>query len=400
MKGRVVKKSKNTWLILIEAGKDPKTGKRRRIKRTVTGKKEQAEEEMRKLLSDVERGTYVEPSKVSVAEYLQYWLENYCKQNLAPSTFLRYRLSVRHLLPEIGSIPLHKLHAWHVQECWTRLLEEGAEGGRGPLSTRSVQHDHRVLHEALEHALKWGLIPKNPLDGVECPRYERPEAKFLMPDEVKKLLDAADPFMRAFVLTVACTGLRAGEALGLQWKDIDFKENRIFVSRALQKLPGQDYSLREPKTKKSRRAVVIPPELTEVLREHRKRSLEERLQHGPGYEDWGLVFHRPDGRPCNPSVIYRRFKKLVRGAGVTDVNLHGLRHTHSTHLMMLGVPPRVVQERLGHSSVNLTLDTYSHVSSSLQGIASEKIRDLFWGREGGADQEKTHGKKSHSGDKR
>ncbi|WP_027718778.1 site-specific integrase [Desulfovirgula thermocuniculi] len=371
MPGHLEKRSNKSWTIVVELGRDPVTGKRKRLKKAFRGTKKEAEKELARLLTEIEKGTYVEPTKLTFGEYLLRWLDDYCRPNLAPSTFDSYqRIIKKHIIPALGAIPMAKLQPMHLQSYYSEKL--------GALAQRTVQYHHRIIREALNHAMKWQLIPRNVADAVQAPRAKRPEISVPGLQEIKQLLEAArDHQDYALICTAIFTGMRRAELLGLKWEDVDTNTGTISVRRTLQRLPETGFIFTEPKSQKSRRQVLIPPVLVEILKEHRRRQLENRMRLGEKYQDHGLVFPRQDGQPEDPSNISHRFKALVDKLGLSGLRFHDLRHLHATILLAQGVHPKVVQERLGHQTVTLTLDTYSHVIPTIQKEVVEKLQDLF-----------------------
>lgn len=371
MPGHLEKRSKSSWTIVIEAGRDPVTGKRKRIKVAFRGTKRQAEREMHRLLHELESGTYVEPSSMTVGEYLLWWLEHYARPSTAPRTFESYEMIVRrHLIPALGALALQKLQPVHIQAYYSQALQS--------LSPRTVAYHHAVLHEALRHAVRWQLIRANPADAVKRPQYRRPAPVVLDDEGARSLLRAAKGHQDyALILTALFTGMRQGELLGLRWEDVDLEGGVIQIRQALQRVKGQGYVFREPKTEAGRRSVAISPQVVAVLRRLKKEQAAARLLLGPAYEDHGLVFCRPDGRPINATTLTKRFRRLAEAAGFPGLRFHDLRHTHATLLLARGVHPKIVQERLGHEDVTLTLNTYSHVLPGLQAEAAKKLDDAL-----------------------
>lgn len=371
MPGHLEKRSDKSWTIVIEAGRDPNTGKRKRFKKAFRGTKKEAEKEMTRLLAEIEKGTYIEPTKLTFGEYLFRWIDDYCRPNLAPSTFDSYqRIIKKHIIPALGTIPLAKLQPLHLQGYYSDKLQN--------LSQRTVQYHHRIIREALNHAVKWQLVPRNVADAVQAPRAKRPEISVPGLQEIQRLLEAARAHQDyALICTAIFTGMRRAELLGLRWQDVDTNMGTISIHQTLQRLPGQGFIFTDPKSQKSRRQVLVPPILIEILKEHRCKQLENRMRLGERYQDHGLVFPKQDGQPEDPSNISHRFKALVDRLGLSGLRFHDLRHLHATILLAQGIHPKVVQERLGHQTVTLTLDTYSHVIPTIQKEVVEKLQDLF-----------------------
>jgi len=382
MPGSIVKRGKNSWSVIVDLGRDPVTGKRRRAWQSVKGSKREAERLLTQLLHQRDQGIDVLPGKLTLGEYLERWLRDYAEPNTAAKTYRNYQDVVRrHLIPALGSLPLTKLRPQHIQAHYSQALQGGRLNGKGGLSGRSVLRHHQVLHTALRHAVRWQLIASNPADAVEAPRGERHEIHTVGPEEVRALLAAADKTPLGTLIELAVmTGLRQGEMLGLRWEDVDLDAGTLHVRQVCQWLPGQGFAFKAPKTAGSRRAVALAPETVRRLRQHRARQAEEKLALGAAYADHGLVFATPLGTPLDPANLRRAWTRIVRDADVGHLRFHDLRHSHASLLLQNGVHPKIVSERLGHSGVGITLDIYSHVLPNLQAEAAAGLERLLAGK--------------------
>lgn len=379
MPGSIVKRGKNSWSVIVDFGRDPVTGKRRQLWRSVKGPKRDAQVVLTQLLHQRDTGVDAPPGKITVGEFLQRWLEDYARPNVAPKTLLQYSDFVHRLLiPSLGHVPLTKLRPQHIQAYYSHALRQGRADGNGGLSPKTVLHIHRLLREALQHAVKWQVLARNPADAVDPPRPQRYEPPMFSPEEVRRLLAAADDTpIGALIHTAVMTGLRRGELLGLRWRDVDFDAGILHVSQAAQWLPHEGWSFRPPKTRSSRRPVALGSATITVLREHRPRQLEERLTLGAAYIDHDLVFASPSGTPIDTSHLRRVWERIVRASGLPHLRFHDLRHIHATLMLVSGAHPKIVSERLGHSGVGITLDTYSHVLPNLQAQAATGLERLL-----------------------
>ena len=373
MKGHIRQRGKGTWAIVIDIGRDA-NGKRRQKWHTVHGSKKAAERELARLLNEINTGGYVEPTQLTVREYLERWLRDYAEHNVAAKTGERYTDLIRkHIAPSLGHYRLSKLHPLHIQDFYAQALESGRMDGKGGLSAQTVLHMHRVLRTALNQAVKWQLLARNPADAVSPPRPQHKEMRALDEQETAKLLRAfARSTLHVPVLVAVTSGVRRGELLGLRWSDIDFKTAILSVRQSLEQT-RKGVAFKQPKTSKSGRAIALPPLTVEALREHRASQAEHRLKLGPVYENLDLVFPRDDGRPWAPDGFTSTFAALVRRSGLPHVRFHDLRHTHATQLLRQGVHPKIVSERLGHSTVGITLDVYSHVLPGMQDEAAKGV---------------------------
>jgi integrase len=357
MRGYIRKRGKHSWQIAVRAGRDPISGKYVRVYRTVRGGRTVAERALARLLHEVATGGLVDPGRVTVGGWLDLWLHNIAKPNVAAKTLERYSEIVRlHLKPHLGKIPLHQLRPAHIQRLYAVLQEAGKH-------PRTILHVHRVLHTALERAVKLEVVGRNVCDAVSPPKVRPQEIPVVTEAELAKVLRASEGTrLHIPVLLAALCGLRRGEILALRWEDVDLDRGVLQVRRSLEevRVDGQRVvRFKEPKTGKAR-AVVLPPLVVEALRRHRKAQLEERLRAGPDWKDHNLVCPATNGAPWYPSNFRKAFTDLVRRCGTRAFTFHQLRHTHASLAIRLGADVRTVAARLGHSSPTLTLNTYSH----------------------------------------
>ena len=292
---------KDSWTVQIYLGVDPATGKKRYHSESVKGTKSQAQRRLTELQRQVDRGIYTEPTHLTVSEYLGQWMRDYAESHVAQRSLEGYQGNLdRYILPRIGTIPLDKLSARHVQEMESALLREGGRNGR-PLSPRTVLQVHRILSKALKEAKKLGILGRNVAEAVDPPRITKHEARTLTWEEVPKLLQyVEDPQYRTLFLLDIQTGLRRSELLGLQWGDVDFQNGALLVRRGWVKLPSGSKVLSVPKSGQSR-VVNLPPQSVEALRTHRE-SQEEFPGNG------NLVFCHSDGNPMDPDQVTKKIQ--------------------------------------------------------------------------------------------
>jgi integrase len=366
--GGISQRKDGLWMARLLTGYDAE-GKPQR--RTFYGKtREEAEGKLLEAQHLHRKGLLFEPSRQTVGEFMQAWLEDCVKGSARPKTVENYGYALQHL-DSLAPLPLAKLTAQHLQRLYREKQEEGL--------TRMVVLIHAVLHRALEQAVKWDLIPRNVADAVERPKVPRKEFQVLTAEEANRLLQAAegDRLHALYVLALTC-GLRQGELLGLKWEDLDLDRATLTVRRQLQWLTGQGPSFSEPKSAKSRRMIALPTSAVVALRAHRIRQLEERLALGPAWQDAGLVFSSSIGTPLHPSGVRNRsFHRLLERAGLPRMRFHDLRHSTATLLLTQGVHPKLIQELLGHNQISVTLDTYSHVSAPMLKEVATKMEELL-----------------------
>jgi integrase len=388
MKGSIHKPGRgySSWGFSHDLGVDPASGKRRKKKKYGFRTRREAEKALRDSLIALDSGTYVEASKQTVATFLEEWLESRRPQ-LKDATIASYEDKVRlYLLPHIGEMRLQALDAGTIKALYAKLLDSGGVGG-AQLSHRSVAYVHTILNAALKDALAWGRIVRNPAAVVSAPRAsasgERRQHPAWSANQLRNFLDCArnadDGYYPLWHL-VATTGLRRGEALGLRWSDIDLTEGRLSVVQTLGCVRHEP-RISTPKTHRSTRPVALDAETVAVLSRRRKQQLEHKMLMGEGWQNSGdLVFTHQDGRLMHPERVSREFKRRQAQYGIDpQLNLHGLRHTWATLAMIAGVPPRVVQERMGHSDISTTLNIYSHVTPTMHEEAAETVAAAIHG---------------------
>ncbi|MFX4261307.1 tyrosine-type recombinase/integrase [Pelotomaculum propionicicum] len=364
MNGYVKKrgKSDDKWTVVVDFGRDPVTRKRKQKWTTVTGSKEDADKELIKQLHEINTGNYIEPSKMSLKEFLKYWLKMYAKTHCRKNTYDSYEIFIeKHIIPELGHIALAKLTPSQVEELLVNKANSGrADGKEGGLSQRSVKYIYSILHMALAYAVRKDMILKNPVEKVETPELTKKAVHAWTLEEAKKFLLVAEGsrFYTLFTLALS-TGMRRGELLGLRWQDIDMRDNLGIIN--IRNGLSKQRTLEVTKTENSQRAVVISCLMVELLKEHGLKQLEEQLKMGDEYQHNGLVFCSTIGTPLNAeNVVKRHFYPLVKKAEIKWITFHGLRHCYATLALAADASLKVVQQRLGHASIKTTGDIYSH----------------------------------------
>ncbi|GHO88054.1 tyrosine-type recombinase/integrase [Dictyobacter formicarum] len=345
------------------------TGKRRYIQ---ADSEKEANDLLQKALYDQKHGTLATGPRQTVKQYLEYWLEDVHKVAIKLTSYTLYRRNFnKHIIPTVGQIQLQKLRPNHVQA----LLAKKQQEGQSPQSIRLI---HRQLNAALNDAVKWNYISKNPCKGVELPRNRPLEIHYLTMEQAQALLEAAKRTQLECLLAMAITtGMRKGELLALHWKDVDLEARRLKVRYTVMPLTSYGYVETEPKTDSSKRTIMLPAFVIDVLKQHRAALLEQRLQAGTQWEEKGLVFPNATGNYTNPSTLHKHFKKLLKDASLPDMRFHDLRHSAATLLLCMGIPAKVVQEILGHSDIKMTMNVYSHVLPAMHQEVVDKMDNLF-----------------------
>jgi integrase len=386
-KGRIVKRGKRSWAVVLYLGRDPQTAKEKRKWYTFPSQHD-AEQFLHQCLAF---GPGVAPpnTRLRLGEYLERWLMDYAAGAVAPTTFAGYRDIIRvHLAPAqkpiaFGLTPLPRLTPQAIQSYISSKLEAG-------LSTTTVRHHFALLHEALHYAVRWALLARNPAEMVDPPRERRPDLRVFDEEQVRLFLAEAKRSSRYYglYLTATLTGMRAGELLGLRWQDVDLTIGTVSIRQTFYRLGGSKKENRrtqmlfkEPKSAKSRRAISLPPVVVTELRALRETVREGRRLLGPSYHDYDLVFAQPNGKPLHLNDVRRGdFRKILKQAGLPRIRFHDLRHCHATMLLRQGVNPKVVQERLGHSTPAFTLAVYSHVLPGMQEEAARTLAERLLGK--------------------
>jgi integrase len=378
MRGHVRKRGK-TWCVVVDVGRDPESGRRRQSWKSGFRTRREAERGLTELLGRLEGGSFVEPTRQTVGDFLHEWLAAIEARGLRPNTLSTYRMLVeKHLIPRVGSVPLQKLSASHLNAAYADMLASGRRNVKtaAGLSPRTVRYAHSVIRKALADAVKWNSLARNVADAADPPRKAATQKapKSWTAVELRAFVEhvSSDRLAAAWRLAAA-TGMRRGEVLGLGWDSVDLENGRVAVR---QTLTVADYQprLAQPKTERSRREVALDADTVADLRAHRKRQLEEQLAAGEVWQNEAvLVFTDAIGGPIHPQAFSEAFERHVATAGLRRIPLHGLRHTHATLALQAGVHPKVVSDRLGHYSAAFTLDTYSESIPALQESAASLV---------------------------
>jgi integrase len=368
MTGHIRRRGKGSWEIKFDLGRDPATGKRRIRYQTFKGTKRAAEIEAAKMIAAARTGLDIDPSRITVSEFLDRWEKDWAAGNVSPKTLERYTELLGHVRRKLGVQALQKLRPAMLSELYAELQRSGKaskrKGGEpSGLSARTVGHVHRVLHRAVGHAAQWGLVAANVVDLVDPPRVVSREIVIVKADAVGPLLTRlrTDPIYPIAALALG-TGMRRGELLALRWEDIDFAKATLRVERSLESTKA-GLRFKAPKTKYGRRTITLPATVITELRGVWKAQQEQRLALGLGKapED-ALAFADLNGDPLDPDSISKAFKSAAKAAGAPPaLTLHGLRHTHASALIAAGVDVLTISRRLGHGSPAITLAVYGHL---------------------------------------
>jgi integrase len=395
MRGHIRKRGRK-WVVVVDVGRH-ENGKRKQRWYSGFDKRGDAEERLVEILGQLRTGTHVESTRMTLAEFLtKEWLPAR-RASLRPSTCESYERNIRvHVerrdvgneplqgVEPIGGVRLQHLTPAHLNQFYGELLTSGRRDGKG-LSPRTVRYVHTILRRALQDAVRWGKLVRNPADAAEPPRHSATKptpANCWTAEQLRLFLEhVREERLYPMWLLFATTGMRRGEVAGLTWDDVDLDAARIAVRRARVTV-GHEVDNAAPKSDRGRRNVALDRATVAALRAWRNQRFEEELALGEAYASSALVFTWENGHALHPDWISKAFKRRVKAAKLPALSVHGMRHTSASLALQAGVHPKVVSERIGHSTVSLTLDTYSHAIPALQESAAELVAQLVVGESG------------------
>lgn len=367
--GTIRQRKDGRWEARYTTGRDPGTGKQ--VQRSVYGATQQeVRKKLAQLTAAIDAGTYKEPCKMTVGQWLDIWQKDYLG-GVKPRTVEAYQGTIKnHIKPAIGCIKLEALNAHTIQKLYNDLS--------GELSAKTVKNVHGILHRALQQAVKIDYIRFNPADGCELPRIERKEIKPLDTEEIGAFLKCIQghKFETVYIVTLF-TGMRLGEVCGLLWDCVDFDKGIIRIDKQLQRIPGSRGQFRLISTKNSKGRTITPASsVMELLKQHRAQQNELRLKAGAFWHDDGYVFTTDTGEHLSPHTVYHNYKKVVEAIGLPDARFHDLRHSYAVAALQSGDDVKTVQENLGHHAAAFTLDVYGHVTEQMKRESAARM-DAF-----------------------
>jgi integrase len=339
------------------------------------------------LLSDVQNGITSDDSDQTLKTWLGIWFRDYSSRKIKQSTRSSYDMYIhKHIFPEIGNLKISTLTPTVIQRFYNKKIESGRLDGKGGLNPKTLKNIHNMLHAALDQAVKNDIIAKNPCNSVVLPPMKKKEIQVLSVEDQSKLIDACRSERLGFGITLTLhTGLRLGELLGLKWCDVDFENRTLSVNRTLNRLKSFDPNspakteivIGIPKTKNSMRRIPLSELLVEKFTDHKAAQDKEKTVNADIYIDQDFVFANIIGMPIEPRAYQDVFKRALKKGNVADINFHALRHTFATRALELNIPAKIVSQILGHATIQLTLDLYSHVTPEHMRESMEKISSVF-----------------------
>ena len=390
MKRGSVKRSGKGWMYVVDLGTDPATGKRRQERKRGFRTQREAADALDERMGEVRTGVVAVDHRLTLATYLSQWIEAKEAAGRRPTTMRSYRMHIdNYLVPHLGHIRLRELRGNHVEMMLAEIAKPGRRNSK-PMSPATVRRVHATLRSALASAKQKRLVAFNAAVDVELPSAARPRVRPWEAEELGRFLQYAQSDRLAVLFEVAAmTGLRRGELVGLRWDDVDFERRRITVRQQLVEIASagveclfcgaehRRYRFGPPKTSSGEARVVdLDAGTLSVLTVQRAGQELERAQWGAGYVEHQLVFAREDGTPIRPGYVTERFHDLADAAGLRRIRLHDLRHGQASLMLAAGIPIAVVSKRLGHSSIAITSDTYSHMLEGVGAAAAEAAAAL------------------------
>ena len=365
------------WQGRYTEGYDACTGKQ--IQRSITGKtQKEVAQKLRQITAEIDAKTYVAPCKLSVAEWMAVWAQDYLVGIKASTAYLYKRTIELYIEPHLDHIRLDALNAHTVQRFYNELAKP-SKPDAAPLSAKSIKNIHGVLHKALQQAVLLNYIRYNPTTACVLPKIVKKEIHPLTDQQTAQLLNLLKGSRYEIPLTVDLfTGLREGELLGLMWDCVDFEKGTILVNKQLRRSQrkGGTYYFSPPKNNKSR-TITPAPYVMKLLQAQKVQQAKQRLMAGPAWEDSGLVFTNEFGRYISYRAIFDSFKRIVKRIGLPDARIHDLRHTYAVNCIRAGDDIKTVQSNLGHATAAFTLDVYGHFTDDMRSVSAQRMEGFI-----------------------
>ena len=380
----------NKYKVTISAGFDA-ANHRKRIYKTIEAKSEAAAQKAANALeAEVLKGEYVEPTRLSFADYVEKWKKD-AERKLAPKTYFRYcEMLTSRIIPNIGHVKLEKLNPVLLEEFYNKLREpqkreRKKKDGRKKvtvytLSEKTLRHHHRLISTILNKAYRAGLIKENPCNRVDAPRPKRKELNIYTEEQLATLINAIEPAELKFKTCIHIAlagGLRLGEIMGLEWQDVDFDKSTITICRTSQYLPGKGIFTKDPKNETSKRTISLPLMVMNLIAQLQEEQTAQAEKLANKWEGSDRLFTTATGGPMHTYTPTKWFNSFLKENGLPPLPFHGLRHTSASYLIAAGQDVVTVAKRLGHSNSNITLSTYAHAFKKRDEEAAEKMAGLY-----------------------
>jgi len=358
---------------------NPNTGKKKQKMQRGFNTKKAAQEFLTNLQHQVLTGNYIEPGKITLGEYLDNWMKTYVEVNLKQSTIDGYFNNIeRHIKPYFGGIQLQKLRAASIQEFYNAKLK-GVENGSKPLSAKSILYIHRVLSQALKHAVSKQLIPKNVAAEVSPPKVKKFRGEVYNLNEIRQLLTAASgTFMEVPITLAVMLGLRRGEVLGMSWNQVNFSNKTVTINQQLSKT-SKGPKIDTTKTDSSNLVIPISDSIISLLKKQKLQQTRNKVLLGQEYKDSNLIVTLDDGSYLSPDYFTKKFSQFLKDKNLKHIRFHDLRHSYATMMLANGQPIHAIAQLMGHSSIKVTGDIYGHVLDDTKRKASKEMDNLIFG---------------------
>lgn len=365
MKGHIEKRAKNSWSVVVYLGNNKYKWY------TVHGTKTDANNFLVEKLKELKDGTFVNNDKMTLEEYMNYWYETFCIQELSPTTYESYRRNLdKYILKELGKIKLKDLSPLHLQTFYNNCSKIG-------LSKKTITYLHRIIHSALNKAIMWQLLTKNVANNVKPPKPDKYKPNILNAKQISKLIAVIKlTYIYIPVMIAIATGMRRGEILALTWENINFKKKEINVVQAIYPTKNGLVVL-PPKTDNSIRTIAIPRRLVRILKKHKKKQLKYKKILGNSYIDSDYVCVNNEGKLISPSSLNHKFKDILKENNLPSIRIHDLRHSHASLLLCKGASQKAISSRLGHSTIQITMDLYTHLYNSVNKQVANKVNSFL-----------------------
>lgn len=381
MVGNIEKRGENSYRLRVSGGY---TGEGKRIIYQTTFQIKKNKTEAEKELALFITGQALSAKKMRFRDYADFWINNYAIPNLSPKTYERYKSMLKsRILPYLGNMYLDKIQPMQLMYLYQELIEATyiSKNTTYKLSSKTVLEHHRLLHSMLQQAVYWQMVPYNAVDRVRPPKSRKSNINFY--DDVQtialiKALEGEELKFRVIILLTFFTVLPRGEVLGLEWSDVNFKNSSVTVRQASQYVSSIGVYNKDPKTESSNRVISILESIIKLLKEYKRKQLEQRLKLGSNWINTNRLFVQFDGRPMHPDTITKWFRQFLEEKNLPHITFHGLLHTHATLLISQGLDVRTVSNRLGHAQTSTTLNIYAHSFAKMYREASDKLDNLLY----------------------